>query len=365
MTSDADRWFSPDYATARSRFREAVDAGGGAREVLPLEAKGPAGEELTVDIGWFGAARPEQALLHVCGVHGVEGFAGSAIQLAALAGGEFAPSPGEAMIWVHGLNPYGMAWHRRVNENNVDLNRNFLPASAAYRGSPEHYVRVDELLNPTSERANSGFWLRSLGQILRYGYGPLQQAVTGGQYDYPRGLFFGGEHLEEGPRRYGEWLARTLSGCARLWVIDVHTGLGKSGQDTLLVDAGRDDAIYTTLRSAFGARVMAWDDASAVAYQIRGGHGAGVRQWLPDAGVEFLTQEFGTVSPLTVLAALREENCWHHHGEGHLDHHTKRKLLAVFRPDSARWRRAIVARGQALLRSARGRLAETREASRG
>jgi hypothetical protein len=32
----------------------------------------------------------------------------------------------DAVVFVHALNPYGMAWLRRVNENNIDLNRNFM-----------------------------------------------------------------------------------------------------------------------------------------------------------------------------------------------------------------------------------------------
>ena len=30
------------------------------------------------------------------------------------------------IVFIHIINPYGMAWNRRVNEYNVDLNRNFL-----------------------------------------------------------------------------------------------------------------------------------------------------------------------------------------------------------------------------------------------
>ena len=46
-----------------------------------------------------------------------------------------APGPGDALVLVHVLNPYGMAWLRRTNENNVDLNRNFLLDGGAYASS--------------------------------------------------------------------------------------------------------------------------------------------------------------------------------------------------------------------------------------
>ena len=49
------KYFSPDYVTARNRFRAAVGRAGGRLTSLELTARGPAGEDLTIDIGWFGA----------------------------------------------------------------------------------------------------------------------------------------------------------------------------------------------------------------------------------------------------------------------------------------------------------------------
>src|SRR5262245_58107505 len=116
-------FFSTDYFIARSRFREMTTRAGGATESLVLDAKGPTGEDLTVDIACFGAAEPERVILHSSGLHGVEGFAGSAVQLQLL--NELPAIPAKAaLIITHVLNPFGMAWLRRANEENVDLNRN-------------------------------------------------------------------------------------------------------------------------------------------------------------------------------------------------------------------------------------------------
>ena len=132
----ASEHFSPDYVTARSRFRRAVESSGGRLRVLNLNAKGPDGEDLTIDIGWFGNPAPRRVLLHSSGLHGVEGFAGSAIQLQFLEEVPAIPADG-AIVLVHVLNPYGMSWLRRVNENNVDLNRNFLAGDEDYAGAPD------------------------------------------------------------------------------------------------------------------------------------------------------------------------------------------------------------------------------------
>ena len=62
----------------------------------------------------------------ISGTHGVEGFAGSALQVGLLDEGiQNELSPESAVLMIHAINPYGMAHLRRFNEDNVDLNRNF------------------------------------------------------------------------------------------------------------------------------------------------------------------------------------------------------------------------------------------------
>ena len=93
-------------------------------------------EDLTVDVAILRGTNSDRAIIHSSGVHGVEGFAGSAVQCATL---QFLSQtldksdknpdhllPGPTLIFIHGVNPYGMRHHRRVNENNVDLNRHFI-----------------------------------------------------------------------------------------------------------------------------------------------------------------------------------------------------------------------------------------------
>jgi hypothetical protein len=112
----------------------------------------PVVDELGTDVAVLkGAGSPERFLIHLSGIHGVEGYAGSAIQSASLKylgeqynknkqdKEEFKTSNEEedveqeendvyspTIVFVHAMNPYGFANNRRVNEDNVDLNRNFL-----------------------------------------------------------------------------------------------------------------------------------------------------------------------------------------------------------------------------------------------
>ncbi|MEE2755039.1 MAG: DUF2817 domain-containing protein [Myxococcota bacterium] len=343
------QWFSSSYSEARQRFIELVAREEGIHTQLPIAARGPDGDSLSIDIGWFGSIQPTRAILHISGTHGVEGFAGSAIQLAAIANKVCVPDDGDAIIFVHVLNPYGMAWLRRVNENNVDLNRNFLPDNAPYDGVSDGYKAMHSTLNPQSGPRFDFFLLRSLAKIIQHGYSTLKQAITEGQYVYPRGLFFGGKQLEEGPRTYLDWLEKSLGRVDSVCAIDVHTGLGKSGEDTLLIDAGKDDPSYQHLARIFGDRIAPWDADQSIAYQINGGHPAAVCRQLGSAEVDFITQEFGTIAGLKVLYALRQENRWHQWGNGDLKHSSKQGLLDAFRPDTDRWRASVLRRGIELL----------------
>ena len=290
MASIPTDYFSPDYFTARSRFRQKVEDAGGRLKGLELDAKGPNGEDLTIDIAWFGAEHPRRVLLHSSGLHGVEGFAGSAIQLQFLDSMPPIPDDG-AIVLVHVLNPYGMAWLRRFNENNVDLNRNFL-GDEGYAGVPEVYPKLDAFLNPQSPPSRDFYLLKAGWLILRYGFSALKQAVAGGQYEYPKGLFFGGERLQQGPEKYESFLGQRLASAEQIIAIDAHTGLGKYGEDTLLVEP-KD---YAVLRPIFGGRVAPSEPEQSPAYRIRGGINSMIPRVLPKARVYSLIQEFGTYS---------------------------------------------------------------------
>jgi hypothetical protein len=343
---EAAHYFSPDYFTARDRFRSAATNAGGHLELLPLSAKGPAGELLSIDIAWFGATEPRRVLVHSSGIHGVEGFAGSAIQLQLLANPPSLRAE-SALVLIHILNPYGMAWLRRVNENNVDLNRNFR-IEGSYSGAPEDYRSLDRFLNPRTP-PSFDFFLGTVGYlILRYGFQALKQSVVGGQYEFPNGLFFGGKQLEDGPRQYEAFLKDRLSTAEKAVVIDVHTGLGKFAVDSLLVE-WRD---YDSLRKRFGPRVTALRPDQGSAYRIEGGLESMIFRVFTKNRPIFIGQEFGTFSGVKVIHALREENRWHQFGSGDLNHSTKNNLKEVFCPADPRWRAAVMERGRALVDSA-------------
>ncbi|MHB8454558.1 MAG: DUF2817 domain-containing protein, partial [Acidiferrobacterales bacterium] len=245
-------YFSPDYSTARQRFCSAATAAGARLERLPLRALAADGHPLTIDIAWLGSRRPERVLLHSSGLHGVEGFAGSAVQLRLLSERIVDVPVSAALILIHVINPFGMEWLRRSNENNVDLNRNFLDRAETWSGSPEVYRTIDPVINPQSSPRRDFFFLRAAWHVLRRGFAPMQQAVATGQYDYPRGLFYGGTGPEDGPALIENWIARHLGGARTVFAIDVHTGLGRHREETLFLETRAGCANAPRLEAALG-----------------------------------------------------------------------------------------------------------------
>ena len=339
---NTDSYFSQDYTQARQRFLAAARTAGAVLHCLELDAWGPAGSLLSIDIAWLGSARPQRVVLHSSGIHGVEGFVGSAIQLQTLAKPPVLAAD-SALLLVHILNPYGMAWLRRVNAANVDLNRNFPGPGQHWTGAPAAYRTLNDFLNPASPPAWDGFLLRLGLAILRYGFSALLQAVATGQYDYPRALFYGGNALQPELHLYLDWLSAQLNNAEFVLAIDVHSGLGPWGRESLFAET----QFSTMLKTLLAPRPFA-----AMPYNNQGGLCAALPLVLPHARVAALTQEFGTYLPLRILHALREENRWHHYGKGSLDHPSKRRLLRSFCPPAPTWRTAVLEQGRSLVQQA-------------
>jgi len=238
-----------------------------------------------------------------------------------------------------------------VNENNVDLNRNFR-ADGSRPAPATGYSKLDSFLNPQSGPARDLYFMKAAWLIARYGMTALKQAIVGGQYQFPKGLFFGGQQMEQGPAAYTSFLKQRLEDTTRLIAIDVHTGIGKFAEDVLLVDT-KDFARFSQI---FGDRVTPLQPEASPAYRVEGGMESLILRIFSEIDPFFICQEFGTYSGIRVLHALREENRWHHYGGGTPDHSTKRNLKNLFCPDNALWQTAVLKRGREVVAQAMNEL---------
>jgi hypothetical protein len=358
LLAAADARFSADYATARKRFLNAADAAHGTLRSYENPNRGPLGETLVTDCAWFGPKEAGKVLVVMSGTHGVEGFCGSGIQLDWLEEGNTATLPsGHAVLLVHAVNPHGFAWIRRVTEENVDLNRNFMDFS---RPLPEN-SGYDELADALVPPALSGpLWDRAEAAIAKFraakGDAAFHAARSAGQYKHASGIFYGGT-APTWARRTEEAIIADydLAGRHHVAGIDLHTGLGPFGYGELIV--------MPRLDSAHGKRLVAWyecvipmGDANSVASTRSG---LGPQRWEELLGdrVTFATIEYGTRPRWTVFAALQAD-AWLH-AYTNVDWNaaqTKRiksDLKDAFFPDSAAWREMVLFRARQVLRQAR------------
>jgi hypothetical protein len=361
--NDLTQYFSATYFAARARFLLlANDLGwqASSRQICG-SGTGPADAPLFIDVAVCEGAdsAPWQTVIVSSGLHGVEGFFGSAVQCAAmdrLLRKRTRSTP--RLIFVHALNPYGFAYIRRCNEDNVDLNRNFLSEPCAYRGSPPDYARFDSMLNrPSPPSFFEPFRLLALLAILRYGMPALRRAIASGQYEYPQGLFYGGT----GPcattrfvqEQFPRWLGTETGPVLHL---DFHTGLGRWGEFQLLADLPPTAAQAERIRRVFGRDVVSSQPSSMVAYAARGSIGEWCLRHAAARDYTYLCAEFGTYSPVKMLAALRAENRLHHWGRPGTcgSSWAKRQLLEAFCPRSRNWRQRAAQQGVELIERALG-----------
>ncbi|MBV8077718.1 MAG: DUF2817 domain-containing protein, partial [Planctomycetaceae bacterium] len=199
--------------------------------------------------------------------------------------------------------------------------------------------------------------LKALLTILWYGMPELKQAVAGGQYDFPRGLFFGGHSPSTTRRVLAEQLPRWIGDAGSVLHIDLHTGLGRWATSHLLLDRGIPEVRSERLKECFGAdRVKYSDPVNGIDYRVRGGLGAWCQSLFPDRVYDLVCAEFGTYSPVWVLAALREENQAHHWGSpgDRTTRDAKRRLMEAFVPRDKGWRAVVVAQALELIACAYG-----------
>jgi len=356
-----DGYFSADYFAARDAFR--VRAAVAAQSAHNIAAPGPNGEALSIDSAYLGSPAPRQLVVITSGIHGVEGYAGSALQQLWLA--EFsAELPADiGVLLVHALNPYGFAHGRRANEHNVDLNRNAL---AAFPGPANPaYQSLNTWLNPPSEAPRfDDFMWRALPLLLRHGRATLAQAIAAGQYKFPQGLFYGGREREPSLSIFAGLLAAPrFAGVRRVWHLDLHTGLGRYGRYQLLLNVPPATNEFAFLTSRFGAEIVKSDHASCTThYSAHGILPTLTRRVFPNKCALAATVEFGTFGPATLLRLLRTENRVHHYGaqrsgDAARIHEQLRKALA---PRDPAWRAAVIAGGRQLFAQLRGMLAEPR-----
>lgn len=346
-------YFSADYGEARAKFLDACGAAGARVESFENPNAGPDGAQLYTDVAELGPRDAEAVLALGSGTHGVEGFCGSGIQTGLLRDGLASQlKPGQSVVMIHAINPFGFAHLRRFNEDNIDPNRNFIDHTAPHPPSPA-YDALYDAINPQvgSRWKREASFLRLLMERAIKGTRTLKVAITEGQYMHPTGLFFGGTFETWSNQTLRSISDRYFSGANRVAFVDIHTGLGPFGQGELFCRFPVESAAFKRMTSWWGDRVTPAMNSNAAADSLTGTTVVAVSDMLPEAEVSSVTLEFGTFGPIAVLRALQAENWLHHHGgvDNPRAQAIKAEIRRVFYPDTDDWKTRVWNQGREIV----------------
>jgi hypothetical protein len=319
----------------------------------------PGDEDLTID--WIHSdalGTNAKVLIFTTAEHGVEGYVGSAMQQCFIE--KYLPRLDPrttGLLLVHAINPWGMKHHRRVNANNVDLNRTFLWEQAFDPTFNPEYDSLNAFLNPdkTIENLaldNIGFYTNLIWKLIAKGLSALKIAILIGQYHYPQGLYYGGENYQEETQTLINLYRQAFSAYDQILHLDMHTGYGPRYQMSLV-----NSALETRTSQEF---VKRFDYPLVVAanpkefYAIRGDmidYVYALRQHeFPEKEMYATSFEFGTLGndikgQIGSPRAMMFENrlYWHGAVNDKLAEQVKHDFEELFNPAATNWRVKAIA----------------------
>jgi hypothetical protein len=264
--------------------------------------------ELTLDTALLGRPDAPDLVVIASGTHGVEGYGGAACQLHFMQyWSRFRRLDDVAFLLVHAVNPWGYFHDRRVTQEGVDLNRNFV---ADFTATPRSgYAGFHRLLVTDYRPLPAG--IRNELRLLRYALDKksreaLKVAVSAGQYTHPDGLFYGGAAPTKCRIAWETLLREHVAGRRRSVLIDLHTGLGKRGSAELISYLPPWSADFQAMNAWFHGDLHSMQ-AGSVTAPVVGTLTEGFDRLVP--GKSFaIGLEFGTAPALQVLNAMRMDH---------------------------------------------------------
>ena len=229
-------------------------------EVIKSEFAVNAEEGLYIDNIYLPSSGEKTNLIVITtGVHGIEGYIGSVMLDVFFE--EIYPelnTENTGILIVANVNPYGMKNYRRYNENNVDLNRNFIEDWDSFDlSSNKEYPKVDKFLQPEGKMGNAfwhevGFYARLAKEAIFTGADTISDALLTGQYEYPEGVYYGGN----GDEISTAYLKGVFADCLdseyeNLVHIDIHSGYGPR-YNMVIFNSVQDTTTEAEAKEMFG-----------------------------------------------------------------------------------------------------------------
>ena len=357
LLSQSHTYFKKDYDSAVRLFENTVTNYKtliDRRQTYVHPMPSPSEESLRTEAVWLGNPLASKVLIISSGTHGIEGYCGSAIQsflLQCLHEKHFEHNETTAILFLHALNPWGMAWARRCDEQGIDLNRNFLD----YGNLPESSPYFPEILHCLSD-SNSLVRAAGLHQLtLKLGQTAFDQAFSEGQYTTPWAPFYGGVSKAFG-RLVCEKAVDDFALAGReIVMLDLHTGLGPYGYGELISDHALNTPAIAYSKKMFGASVAHTHGGDSFSVPKLGLLDYFWHDYMNKNGC-FLTLEFGTHGTTALFDVIFDDHYfWKNtpptslHDDAYQT--TRNAMLAHFCPDDSIWQQSTLFRAWQVVQS--------------
>jgi hypothetical protein len=362
MSAAPQDYFSKDYFEARDRFLSAAkQVGATITSVEHPTATGPGGRAIYMDCAMLGAPDAADALVVISGTHGPEGYCGSGVQTGLLLDGQAATwAKSMRVILIHAHNAYGFAWDTRFNEDNIDLNRNYLENFEAPLPVNSGYAQLADFAAPASrdEATLTNAESRLLGYASEHGFPALQSALSGGQYSHPKGVYYGGLAPSWSNVTLHGFLAQTCAGATKVITIDMHTGLGPFGFGEIITEAAPGSEHYQNQASVWGDQIKSTKDGTSVSADLFGTMDHALVRALAPAWAACVAIEFGTIDPMSVFRATVASSWLHCYGDpnGPEAAGIRTQIRAAFYPETDEWKGLVWDRSLEVIGMAAGAL---------
>lgn len=301
MKEEILSYFGQSYYECRSNLLKSIIPYNFIHLEHKSNVQGINSEELFIDEILINPNKSKHLLVIISGTHGVEGFIGSACQ------NYFVDKlvklyPNNSFLLVHAINPYGFSLCRRVNENNVDINRNFVNNYAIKNNDYLNYNEVLTMASYAGKYKPEKLFIFLIVSILLGKRDNIQKAITKGQYEINKGLFYGGNKPEWSNKVWNS-LCDKYQKIYSLHLLDIHSGLGKKGKGCLLSQSSYKQ--YFTMNRYFNNEIENINDKNKLSSVL---HGTLVSSVLTKKSNSAIVLEYGTYSAVRVLISLCQDN---------------------------------------------------------
>jgi len=223
-----NKYCSDNYYQARDKFKEATKSNGMNTFSETII------DDLTIDFAISETPKKDKLLIIVSGVHGVEGYVGSMFQVYFLENIFPKLKDKISVCLIHSLNPYGFKNNRRVNQNNVDLNRNFSEnfndiLSPKIMEIIKNNESIFDANGPRRNKLKENYKLYTtmFKSVIRNGIVETIEAGVVGQSLYPTGINYSGKGPEKENIIFRNYISKITEGYNQATLLDLHTGLGR------------------------------------------------------------------------------------------------------------------------------------------